>query len=120
MSSRRVSFETSALCWVETTTVSTRTGLAVVVFDRHLRLAVGPEVVEHAVAPRARQPLDQLVRQHDRQRHELVGLGAGIAEHQALVAGAAGVDALAMSGDWPWIDDSTAHVSSSKPYLARV
>ena len=31
--------------------------LAVVVFDRDLRLAVGTEVVEHAVAARARQAL---------------------------------------------------------------
>ena len=33
------------------------------------------------------------MRQHDRQRHQLFGLVAGVAEHQALVAGAAGVDA---------------------------
>ena len=31
--------------------------LVAVVFDRDLRLAVGPEVVEHAVAPRARETL---------------------------------------------------------------
>ena len=73
-------------------------GLAAFVLDRHLRLAVRPQVVEHAVAPRARQPLDELVRQHDRQRHQLFGLGAGVAEHQALVAGAAGVDAHADVG----------------------
>ena len=94
MSSRSVSFVTSELCCVETTTVSTRTGLVAVVFDGDLRLAVGPEVVEDAVAPRARQPLHELVREHDRQRHQLVGLGAGVAEHQPLVAGAARVDAL--------------------------
>ena len=35
----------------------------------------------------------QLVRQHDRQRHQLRGLVAGVAEHQALVAGAARVHA---------------------------
>ena len=33
------------------------------------------------------------MREHDRQRHELFGLGAGEPEHQALVAGAAGIDA---------------------------
>jgi hypothetical protein len=27
---------------------------------------------------------------------------------------------MAMSGDCSWIDDSTAQVSESKPYLARV
>ena len=34
------------------------------------------------------------MREHDRQRHQLVGLGAGVAEHQPLVAGAARIDAL--------------------------
>ena len=67
--------------------------LALVVLDRDLRLAVGTQIVEHAVTPRARQALDELVRQHDRQRHQLVGFRAGIAEHQALVAGAARIDA---------------------------
>ena len=32
--------------------------------------------------------LDQTMREIDRQRHETFGLGAGVAEHQALVAGA--------------------------------
>ena len=32
--------------------------------------------------------LDQAVREVDRQRHEAFGLGARVAEHQALVAGA--------------------------------
>ncbi len=27
---------------------------------------------------------------------------------------------IAMSGDWLWIDDSTAQVSASKPYLPRL
>src|SRR6185436_1438565 len=64
-----------------------------VVFDRDLRLAVRPQVLEDAVTPRARQPLGELVREHDRQRHQLFGFGTGEAEHQPLVAGAAGVDA---------------------------
>ena len=46
MSSRIVSLVTSGLCWVETTTASTRTGLVAVVFDRDLGLAVGAQVVE--------------------------------------------------------------------------
>ena len=69
-------------------------GTAVVVFDRDLRLAIGTEIIEQAVTPRARESLDQLVRQHNRQRHELVGLGAGVPEHQALIAGASWIDAL--------------------------
>ena len=64
-----------------------------VVLDRDLRLAVGPQVVEHAVAPRAGQALGELVREHDRQRHQLFGFRAREAEHQALIAGAAGVHA---------------------------
>ena len=67
--------------------------LGAVVFNGDLGLAVGAEVVEDAVAPRARQPFHELVREHDRQRHQLVGLGAGVAEHQPLVAGAARVHA---------------------------
>jgi hypothetical protein len=33
------------------------------------------------------------VGQHDRQRHQLFGLGAGVSEHEALVTGAAGIHA---------------------------
>src|SRR3954468_5612389 len=64
-----------------------------VVFDGDLRLAVWTEVLEDAVAPRAGQPFGELVRELNRQRHQDFGFGAGKAEHQALVAGAAGVDA---------------------------
>jgi hypothetical protein len=39
-------------------------------------------------------PLDQAVAELDRQRHQLVGLAAGEAEHHALVARALAVDAL--------------------------
>ena len=102
------------------TTVSTRTGLPLSYSIDDLRLAVGPEVVHHAVTPGAGQALPELVRQHDRHRHQLVGFRARVAEHQPLVAGAAGVHALAMSGDCPWIDDSTAQVSASKPYCEWV
>ncbi len=73
-------------------------GLAAFILDGHLRLAVGAKVIEHAVAPRARQRLDELVRQHDRQRHELFGLVARIAEHQPLIAGASRIDAHADVG----------------------
>ena len=64
-----------------------------VVLDADLGLAVRPEVGRAALAARLRQPLAQPVRQHDRQRHQLRRLAAGVAEHQALVAGAAGVHA---------------------------
>ena len=68
-------------------------GLVALVLDRDLALAVGPEVVDEALAADLRQAAGQLVRQHDRQRHQLGRLAAGVAEHQALVPGPAGVDA---------------------------
>ena len=68
-------------------------GLAVHVLDADLALAVRTQVVQRARAADLAQLLTQLVRQHDRQRHQLFGLVAGVAEHQALVAGAAGVHA---------------------------
>ena len=61
------------------------------IFHRDLRLAVRPEVPEHSVAPRARKALGQLVGEHDRERHQLLGFRARVAEHQPLVAGAARV-----------------------------
>ena len=56
------------------------------VLDRHLGLAVRPQVRDLAGPPHRGQLPRQLVRQHDRQRHQLRGLPAGVAEHQALVA----------------------------------
>jgi len=58
------------------------------VFDRDLGLAVRPEVGQGFVFPDIAQAADELVGQGDRQRHELLGFPAGVAEHQALVAGA--------------------------------
>ena len=68
-------------------------GLAVDVLDADLALAVGTQEIELAGAPHFAQLANQLVGQHDRQRHQLRGFVAGVAEHQALVAGAAGIDA---------------------------
>ena len=56
--------------------------------DRDLRLGVGTQPVEVPTAPIVGEALGELVRQDDRQRHELGALGRGIAEHDALVAGA--------------------------------
>ena len=56
------------------------------VLDRHLGLAVRPQVRHLAGAAHRGQLPRQPVRQHDRQRHQLRGLPAGVAEHQALVA----------------------------------
>jgi hypothetical protein len=71
------------------------------VADRHLGLAVGAEEVDALglLLADLREPVRQLVRDRDRQRHQLLGLVARVAEHQALIAGAllgdvAAIDAL--------------------------
>ncbi len=93
MSARSFSVETSSLCCDETTTVSTRMGVSPSYSTLTWALPSGRRYVEHALAARLREAFAQPVRQHDRQRHQLRRLAAGVAEHQALVAGAAGVHA---------------------------
>ena len=61
------------------------------VFDDDLALAIGTKEIENALAAGSRETLHQLVRHHDRQRHQLGCFVARIAEHQPLVAGAPGV-----------------------------
>ena len=58
------------------------------VADRHLRLAVGPQVRQHVRLAHLGEPLGDAVRQHDRQRHQLARLVRRVAEHHPLVAGA--------------------------------
>ena len=75
-------------CWVETTTVSSRTALSP---TYSMVTWVLPSGRRYGTAPDLRtagQAAGQPVRQRDRQRHQLRGVGAGVAEHQALVAGA--------------------------------
>ncbi len=63
-------------------------------FDRDLALAVGPQPIRlRLVEAGFGQPIDDPVSQRDRQRHQLRRVVAGVAEHQALVAGA---DVLAL------------------------
>ena len=86
--SSRPSRSMSPACWVESTTVSTRTGRSsLVVLDGDLGLAVGTQVGQRAVLAHLGEPLGEPVRDGDRQRHQLGGVVAGVAEHQALVAG---------------------------------
>ena len=68
-------------------------GLAVHVLDADLALGVGTQVSELAIAAHVTLLADQLVRHHDRQRHQFRRLIAGVAEHQALIARAAGIHA---------------------------
>src|SRR5574343_330026 len=63
-------------------------GLAVDVLDGDLRLGVGAGPGQAAVLAQHGLAFDQAVRQVDRQRHQRRGFVAGVAEHQALVAGA--------------------------------
>jgi hypothetical protein len=65
------SSEMSGACWLETTTVFSRTGPQPVVLDGHLGLAVGAQVRDGPVAPDRGEAAGQPVRQRDRQRHQL-------------------------------------------------
>ena len=65
-----------------------RDGPVAVVADGDLGLAVGAQVGELAVLADLGEPLGEPVREPDRDRHVGRGLVAGVAEHEALVAGA--------------------------------
>jgi hypothetical protein len=91
-----------------------------VVLDGDLGLPVRPQIRKHAFAPRLGQAAHEFVRQHDWQRHQFRGLGAGKAEHQALVARAAGVHALTDVARLLMNGRQDEHVSASKPYLPQV
>ncbi len=58
-----------------------------VVLDGYLGLAVGPQVGKHSGLADLREAAGEPVRQGDRKRHQFRGIGASVAEHQALVAG---------------------------------
>ena len=88
--------------------------LAVDILHRDLALGVGLQVEHLAAAALFRHHLQDLVREENRRGHQRAlfvdfALVAGVTEHHALVAGALffaallflGVDALAMSADWP-------------------
>ena len=62
--------------------------LVPVVGDGDLGLAVGTQVGDLAGLAHSRKALSETMGEVDRQRHQLGGVLAGVAEHQALVAGA--------------------------------
>ncbi len=74
-------------------------GLVAVVLDGDLGLAVGAQVRDGPVLADLGQAAREPVRDVDRQRHELGGLVAGVAEHQALVAGALLVELVLVALD---------------------
>ena len=105
--------------------------VVLVVLDGDLGLAVGTQVRQRAVLAHRGQALGQSLRDLDRQREQLRGVVAGVAEHQALVARALAVelvagttDALldasstpcAMSADWAPIATMTPQELPSKPF----
>ena len=59
---------------------------ALIILDRHLRLAVGAEIINKTLLAHIGELLRHLVGKRDRQRHQLGRLGAGVAEHHTLVA----------------------------------
>ena len=67
--------------------------VVLVVLHGDLGLAVGPEVGKGATLADFRKALAQLVRQENGSRHVVGIFVAGVAEHHALIAGAAGIDA---------------------------
>src|SRR5579862_2003459 len=66
--------------------------LVLLVAERHLRLPVRAQVGQDLGLAHLAQPLREPVREHDRQRHELVRLVDGVAEHHPLVASALTVE----------------------------
>ena len=85
--------ETVSLCCVEMTTQSTRNRFAVAIFDGDLGFSIGTEEIDFLALADFREALRQAVGQLDRHGHQFFGFVAGKAEHQALVARAAGVHA---------------------------
>ena len=73
------------------------TVLVDLVADRHLHLPVRPQVREHVRLAHVRQLPRELVREHDRQRHQLVCLVGRVAEHHSLVAGADPVERVVVA-----------------------
>ena len=67
------------------------------VADGHLRLAVGAQMRHDVGLAHLGELLREPVRQHDRQRHQLVGLVRRVAEHHPLVAGADAVERVVVA-----------------------
>ncbi len=79
-------------------------GPAVLVAHAHLGLAVRPEVRDRPGLAHLGQAASQPVRQPDRQRHEVGGLVAGVAEHHPLVACSLGVQGVLARGPAAYLE----------------
>ncbi len=87
--------------------------LVVLVADRDLGLPVRAQVRQDLGLAHVGEAPGELVRQQDRHGHELRGLGAGVAEHHALVAGALAVEHVV-------VVDVGAHLEGGGDALADV
>ena len=67
------------------------------VADGDLGLPVGAQVREDVGLAHLGEALRELVRDHDRERHQLRRLVGGVAEHEALVAGADAVERIVVA-----------------------
>ena len=119
---------TPSRCWAEIRSFSMADWPVPLVADRNLALAVRPQVVEDAALADLGETAGQGVCQRDRERHQLLGLLAGVAEHHPLVAGPNLVQILVDLKSTPWaisadcgsMETITPQVSASKPNLALV
>ncbi len=68
------------------------------VADRDLRLAVGAKVRHDIAASDLGEPVGELVRERDRQWHQLRRLARRVAEHHPLVAGPREVELIVVGG----------------------
>jgi hypothetical protein len=78
----------SGVCWVETTTASHVPRIVAVIVQGDLGLAVGTKPAVFARVTIVGHRLHQLVGKQNRQRHHLGRFVSGVAEHDALIAGA--------------------------------
>ena len=80
---------------------------AVHIAHRHLSLAVGAQVGDHLGLARVGQAPGDPVGEHDRHRHQLGRLAAGVAEHHPLVTGSLRVGVALGRRMLLLVDDST-------------
>jgi len=66
--------------------------------DRHLSLTVRTQVRQDLRFPHLGQAPADPMSEHDRERHQLLGLNTGEAEHHSLVAGAGPVERVVVAG----------------------
>ena len=81
-----------SLCCVEMTTRIHAGGAAINIFDGDLGFSIGAEEINDVLLADFSELVRKAVRELDGHGHQLGRFVAGIAEHQALVAGAAGVN----------------------------